>query len=315
VKKILAFLIWIAALSYLIYYLVSNANELKDHLHISAFDIVALALLFLCLQSLNCARTMLLIKKVGLQLTIPECFSLTNINTMVNYLPFKGGLLAMAIYFKNRYKLSYTTYANLVIASYLIQLMTVSIASVVFILVHFAITKVFLAKLFWIFSLIFVAVLISVVLLVRVHKNIASADSIWDKIKKAVTGLDIVLHDKQLLFKILCINLSIILTMGARFAICFKILSFNAPLILSLLTGQVKTIAALLSIVPSGLGIAEFFAGGISELMDSGLNIGVYAASIDRIVSVLVLLCIGSISFAYLWKKNMNVQKERQVTR
>ena len=78
--------------------------------------------------------------------------------------------------------------------------------------------------------------------------------------------------------------------------------SFSAPILLSFLAGGVKILAMALSIIPSGLGIAELFAGGISNMMDSGVNIGVYAAFIDRIVSIIVLLVVGTISFGYLYK-------------
>ncbi len=301
-KRIIAILAWVIVLTALITYLISHFEDLKKLLHLSISNIITLVFLFIITQLLNGLRIMLFIGKVGIRLNIWECFSVANVNTMINYLPFKGGLFATAIYLKNTHALSYTNFASITIASHIVQLLTVTFVTTFLIAIYSLLTGVFLVKLFYIFCLLFVGILLATLLFKGFIKNIVNA-SRWQKIQKVINGLNIIISDRRLLLKLVLINFLAILVMSVRFAISFKIVSYDAPLILSFLAGQVKIIAVLLGIIPSGLGIAELFAGGVSEMMHAGVDMGVYAASVDRVISVLTLIFVGSISFVYLYTR------------
>jgi len=300
-KKFLTFLIWLILLAGLVYYLFLHSKELKSLLRISVIDIVLLVGLFIATQLINGFRAILLLRKVSIRLKLIEAFCLANLNTMVNYLPFKPGMVAAAFYLKKNHSLSYTRFVNIVIASHLVQFLTVTLSATIFILFHYFGTGIFLAKLFYIFFIL-TAVLAGIILLIgQIIKKAVGRLRGWKRLKKVVDGFHVVLGDKRLLARLLFVNFLGTIVMGLRLAVCFKILSFSAPIILSFLTGQVKIIATLLSIVPSGLGIAELFSGAVTEMMNSGINIGIFAASVDRMVSVLVLVLLGSASFIYLY--------------
>jgi len=301
-KRIIVFLIWLAVVAALIFYLVSHAEDIKKLLRLSLYDIGLLVVLNVMTQFINALKIMFIIRKTGLRLRIKECFSLASVNSVINYLPFKGGAFALAFYFKNKHKLSYMNFINIVVASHLIMISTAALFSSVFIVFHYIFTGIFLDKFFSIFSLLFVVTIAAIFFLKRFRDKPVSVITKWDKVKEAVVGLNIMFADKSLLFKLVLLNFISVVIIGLRFSVCFRMVSFSAPLLLSFLAGGVKILAMALSIIPSGLGIAELFAGGISNMMDSGVNIGVYAASIDRIISIIVLLVVGTISFGYLYK-------------
>ena len=305
-KKIIALIVWLIVICGLVSYLASHSGELKKLLHLSVTDITLLAALFIFTQILNGFKFMLCVGVVGVRMGLWEAFNLANINTMVNYLPLKGGFFAAAFYLKNKHSLSYTSFANITIASQLVLMLTVGFASSLFIIVHYLVKGIFFKWLFLIFFLIFAASLLGVLIIKRFIKSILYFLSNWEKIKKITIGLNLILSNRPFLIRLVLLELLIIVSMGIRFAVCFKILSFNAPLIVSFLAGSAKITAMLISIVPSGLGIAELFAGGVSEMSALGVNIGVYAAAVDRVVSVVALILISSVSFVSLYRHKGN---------
>ncbi len=301
-KRVIIILVWVIVVAALIFYLVSHAEDIKRLLRLSLYDIALLAVLNIITQFINALKIMFIIRKTGLRLGIKECFSLASVNSVINYLPFKGGAFALAFYFKDKHKLSYMNFINIIVASHLIMISTAALFSSVFIVSHYFFTGIFLDKFFSIFSFLFIITVAAIFFLKRFRDKPASVITKWDKVKEAIAGLNIIFADKVLLFQLVLLNFISVVIIGMRFSVCFRMVSFSAPLLLSLLAGGVKILAMALSIIPSGLGIAELFAGGISNMMDSGANIGVYAAFIDRIVSVIVLLAVGTVSFGYLYK-------------
>ena len=301
-RRIVAVLLWIIVLLGLVYYLILHAENMESLIRFSAADIIILVGLFILTQFSNSTKLLLIVRKAEIKMGVLEAFHITNINTMVNYLPLKAGAVALAVYFKKKHSLSYMNFTKLLLANQIVQVLAVTSLAALFVVLHYLITGIFFGKLFYIFCILFLGILCGLFLVKALVKNNLFSQPVWEKAKEAVNGLGIVLNDKVLMRNLLWLNLLTVLTMGARLAIAFKILSFKAPLILPFIAGQVKIIAVLLSVTPSGLGIAELAAGGVSEVMNSGVNIGIYAASVDRVLSVLFLIIMSGISFVYIYR-------------
>jgi uncharacterized protein (TIRG00374 family) len=291
-KKAILSVIWLAVIASLICYLGRHYKELKQIFTFSLPDIALIGLLIVVTQYMNGLRNKIILDKLGVRLSYGECFHLSNMNTMANYLPLKGGTVAIAVYFKNRHNITYTRYVNMAIASQILQLLTISFVSFFLIIVAFTMSGSFLKGLFYFFWLLFVSMLVAVV----VMRKLAHAKELFGfKIKRVnelVREANTILEDKKLLSRMFLINIFTIAIMGLRFFEAFKMLSYKAPVILSILSGQVKTLAMLINITPSGIGVAEVSAGLISGVASNNVNIGIYAATIDRVISILVMLVI-----------------------
>lgn len=313
-KKIVLFSIWTIVIFGLIFYLIRHLHDLKNIIAVSIQDIIALSLLFFMTQYLNAVRLRLMIKKIGLSLDVKEAFHLSNMNTMANYLPFKGGAVATAVYFRNRHDVPYISFINLSAANQIFQLIVISFVSFSAIILGYFISGIFYSKLFYFFWALFILMLIAVVIigfLVRKEKFFGIR---LKKIGDMVVEADRVFNDRSILSRMFFINVLIMFFMGLRFSVAFGALSYNAPLLVSLLAGQAKTLATLINITPSGLGLAEVSAGLISSLMKGNINIGIYAASIDRIISILSLIVICGISGAFFYnKKDSSADKKAEV--
>lgn len=306
-KKALIIFIWIAVIAALVAYLVRHAGDLANVLKVSPLYITLIVILFIATQYLNALRTDMLLEKIGVKLGMRECFHLSNLNSMANYLPFKGGTLATAVYFRNKHNVSYANYANILIANQIFLFLTIGLVSCCLIVISYLATGVFLAKLFYFFGLLFVSMLPIFIFLKTLAKKERFFGMKLKKIKPVILGSSMILGDAALLSKLFVVNLFSMLAIGLRFSVAFRIVSYKASFVLSVLAGQVKTLAMLLNITPSGLGLAEFSAGIVSSITNRNLNIGVYAASVDRIISVVVLLVISIVAFIYLYRRKRNI--------
>jgi uncharacterized membrane protein YbhN (UPF0104 family) len=300
-KRIIGVIVWLLITAGLIHYLAYHTDDLKRLIDVSAVDILLFFLFFIGLQLMNSLRIKIILDKKNIKLGIFEAFCLTNINTIANYLPMRAGMVATAFYFRHRYRLAFMDFARLLIAIQILLFITVTAATSILVVVHFLISGVFLKKVFLLFAAPLALILIAIYILNHVSKKPLNGEGPWQSFLKGVDGLRSIFSDKKLMFNLTLLHLGIIFIVAVRFGISFNIVSFAATPLLSLVAGQVKIIATLLSIVPAGLGIAEFFAGAVSELMGVGLNIGVYAASVDRIISVILLLILSPVSFGYIY--------------
>ena len=282
----------------LVYYLICHYGELKDIFTLSLPDITLLGLLFVMTQYLNGLRNKIILNKVGVRLSYGECFHLSNVNTMANYLPLKGGTVATAVYFKNKHGIPYTRFINIAIASQIFQLVTISFVSFFLIIVSYLLCGSFFKGLFYFFWFLFMLMLTAILIMKILARTKEFFGFDLKRVNDMVREASIILDDKKLLSQMFLINFFTMIIMGLRFSEAFKMLSYKAPIILSILAGQVKTLAMLINITPSGLGIAEVSAGFVSGATFNNINIGIYAATIDRIVSVLalIIICLFSIS-------------------
>jgi uncharacterized membrane protein YbhN (UPF0104 family) len=148
--------------------------------------------------------------------------------------------------------------------------------------------------------------LLSAITAIFVLRALAGArlvsNSRFTKIREIAHGSHSILKDNKLFMDLLTINLLSIAVMALRFIVAFRAINYKASFILSFTAAQAKTLAIFLNLTPSGIGIAEFSAGVVSRLTDKNLNVGVYAASIDRVVSIVTLLAISLFSAVYFYR-------------
>jgi len=294
-RKLLITVIWLALLAGLIWYLAGHADDLANMLDLSPANIGLLALLFLATQFLNGAEIMALMKNEKVSLKFWECFCLANITTAANYLPLKGGQVARAVYLRKKHDLPYADFAGLAVGGILLSLIVIFLSGAFFLVMNFFITGKFFAGLFWVFTVLFLGFLSLAFFFGMFNKKLK-----WQKLDSMGSGLRRILRDRALLARLVVINLLSILVMGLRFFVSFRALSFRATLLLSLLCGQIKKAVTIIGMIPSGLGISEASVGAVSGAMKEGLEVGIFAASLDRVVTIVVLILIGTYSLYYL---------------
>ncbi|MDA2932723.1 flippase-like domain-containing protein [Acidobacteria bacterium AH-259-D05] len=299
-RRALSLIGGVVAISLLIWFLSAHAEELTRIKQVSALDLTFLSILTIGIFVING----LLIRSYCLFFERPlkpvEWFGLSIVQTMGNYIPLRGGGVAQMVYVKLRHGLALNKLlAGLsitMVLSFLVGgvLGLLAMGLVVWQYAHFN------WKLFAIFAA--VACLATVlliapflaqrfVLLFRLRPFCRVGDFMesWEAIRS----------DGALVRQLMILSASGIMIYGLRLYTAYHALGYQVPIGYCLVIAPLGTISMMLSISPAGLGVREAAVGMASALLGFGLSNGVYAAALDRAVSMVWVFILGTF-FSYV---------------
>lgn len=265
---------------------------------------ISIALLFL-IQCLFNAVTGLVLKEMslffGVRLNAIEWYGLPAVTTMGNYFtPASGGLVARALYLKQRYGLSYPRFLSLLSSGYLINYLVISVAGFIIVLGgHSHDTQVFFLAFF------FLAV--CMVILYLLHWPVPMPDGegrIRQILRDVVSSWPLMKSNPILLGKLIALTLVNILLGSSSLWLAFDALGYPIPSLDAILVNLLQAFSLLISITPGNLGVQEIVVSLSSGLLGYGLGAGLLAALLIRVVTVLFICTHGPL-FSYLLSKEL----------
>lgn len=297
--KILQILILMAAILLLYYFAKSGVFDFAKIRDITFGDFLFISLLVNVTIILLGLKTKILVNHFDIKLSKTEWVGLGVINTFWNQLTVKGGIIARAVYLKNK-NLSYSRFSFVVIAAHIFSLMLFSILSFVAFLVVSIYLKISLMKIIIFFLIIFiVAFLIIFCPLKSKNKIFKKFIRDWESIKK----------NKNLITKLFLIEFAIILIYSLRLKLIGDIFNYNLPFVVYLLLALFSNISGnVLNLVPGGLGIKEASSGLIFKIANLLPENGVMLTLVDRIISLIWIFPLG-ILFNLILFKTVNYRK------
>jgi len=238
-----------------------------------------------------------------LNLPFKEWFGLTITNTMYNYLlPARGGIALRALYMKNNYRFSYSQYISLTAGTYIISLFTAAFFATALSIIIFLIQKANnIAFLYISFSLLIV---ISGLLFVLYHFNpqrIAEKNKIFKFLKNIAIGLKQFKEKRNKVFKIMLIQMGLILAMSLRLFIAYMaidILSVNFTKLVFI--NSLVAFSMVFSITPGNIGIKEGIIGLSYTLLDISFDQAILGALLDRLVTIIIVFVLGLVFSNFL---------------
>ncbi len=248
-------------------------------------------------------------KKVGLG----ECFDFTIKTSIANLLvPFKGGAFARAIYFKEKYQLSYSKFSAILGSSYLIAIAVLSVLglfSLIIIKPTFSIEIIVLTAFF-----LALEVMSLVVIFFKINikfENLKFIPSffkkplvIFDQLISAWNQISKEYRNVGLITILTTLNVLLIILITK---IEFVALGIDIQFVYLVLYSVLSTFAVIFAFTPSALGIREavlyIFSTTILISSQDILNIAV----IDRAILFLFLLLVFVITkTSEKFAKNVN---------
>lgn len=260
---------------------------------------ISIALLFL-IQCLFNAVSGLVLRELslffGVKLNSTEWYGLPAVTTMGNYLtPASGGLMARALYLKQRYGLSYPRFLSLLSSGYLVNFLVISAAGF-FIVIggHRHDTQVL--------PLAFFFLAVCAVILYLLHRPVPLPDGegrIRRILRDVVGSWPLMKSNPVLLGKLIVLTLFNILLGGSSLWLAFDALGYPIPGLDAILVTLLQAFSLLIMITPGNLGVQEIVVSLSSGLLGYGLGAGLLAALLIRAVTVLFILTHGPL-FSYL---------------
>ena len=299
-QKILAIITLIFTVIGIGFYLSNNQDLLLSLKNIPISYILILLVIQVLLLVTNGLFLKALTLKFNIHLKMTEWFGLAVVTTMGNYVtPFSGGLLFRATYLKHQHSFSFTKFATLIYANYLINFWSIGVIGTLSILIVDPTGTNRMVLLFF----LMVVLILSIIILLPVTK-IPGNSKLNRIINSSIDGWLLIKRDKKLLTKLISYTLANIILNTLAFWVACSALGFTISLFASVIISLVAAFSIVIKITPANLGIHEAIIGFSAPLVGIGAGEGLMTALVIRGTGIIVIFLLGTL-FSYLLTKQL----------
>lgn len=292
VKKVVVLLSLFLVLSVAFFFVRRHIGEFRKLLEISFIDFLFLSSLVVFSIFLHGLIVRECVSHFGIDLRLSEWFGLSAINAYANYLFFRSGMVANALYLKNRHKFPFATFISVACALYMVALISYGIVGLVASSVLYLKYSVFIPLILWVFGLLLFSGLIVLFFLPRKMEEPSEDSSVLQRVRY---GWDAISGERKLIYKLMAINFVIIFSYALRLFYCYNRFFLELPYVKAVFLSIAGLLSVLFNITPAGLGVKEALIGLTAFLTGDQLKTGVAVAMLDRAVAMSWILLLGSI--------------------
>jgi uncharacterized membrane protein YbhN (UPF0104 family) len=119
------------------------------------------------------------------------------------------------------------------------------------------------------------------------------------RLKDVLEGWNMISKKRASLFSLILLDIVSVFILSMRYYLAFRVFSFSVPFLYCIILAPLSILSTLIGFTPAGLGVREAVIGFTSKILGTGLNPGIYAASLDRAVVMFWLFILGPI-FGYI---------------
>jgi uncharacterized membrane protein YbhN (UPF0104 family) len=288
-RLVLSILIFLLSLIGIAFYLWDNKQLVTLLTNLSLKTAVVLIILRLIFVGFNGLFLKLYSAKLNVHLRWYEWIGLPYITTMGNYLtPLSGGMLARAVYLKNRHALSYTNFTMLLAANYLITFWVVSLTALFIIPFLWQQTNAP-----WLLVVFFIVCwgLLTAILLMPIPRLVSTKRPV-QVLNQALLGWQAVKDDRCLIWQLLLLTIASLLLNAAAFWLSYWVLQVTVSVPMAIMISISAVFSALVTVTPGNFGIREAFVSFMSAIVGVGAGTGLLVALLIRggtLVSVFIL--------------------------
>jgi uncharacterized membrane protein YbhN (UPF0104 family) len=239
----------------------------------------------------------ILTRAYGLDLTFPQAFGLSRLTTFAGlFLPFPGGASIKAVYLKKFHHFRYMSFVAAMSITAIIKMMMVSLVAVACLLPRGSEATVLLGL-----ATVFLAA--SMGFLFLGHRIPDSWLSGWGRLRSLVDEWRTFRRNRRAVFEFTFASALGFLQTTLSIYVAFLAFSIPASLGLSAVIGAFINLLGTVKLVPGDLGTREFIFAAIAGVYGIGVNEGLHAAALFRIVETLCILALAPSSVFSLGRK------------
>jgi uncharacterized membrane protein YbhN (UPF0104 family) len=252
--------------------------------------IAGLSALILAFQFLGGVRMKLLTAMFGLRLAPVEWIGLAQMTTFFNYLPFKGGAVAGALFLKGSHGFPYTRFLATTAAGSLLAVVTFSATGLLGLVFLWLSSGVFS----WtIFGLYLSLVGLPLILFLRLGRATARVRN--QHLVRFLEGWRIIRTGGRRLFFLVVVDVCMVLIDALRITLCFGALGIRLNYFAGLVLIPLSNVVGVASLIPGGLGAKEFIMGLLGGGVGMDFTHTIFAATLDRMILLLWVLLLGPV--------------------
>jgi putative heme transporter len=290
-KRVLSLLLLSAVVIFAVVYYTTHREDFELLSTLSAPAIIVLVvlevLMILCLG----LQMKILTDHYALGLTFMQCFGLARITSMANLMfGFAAGASVKAVYLKRFHNLKYGSFIAATGIAGIIKLMIGGLFATV-LLLKLGPTANFLLP-------IVAAISASTLLFLSLaHKIPQEFFSFWSVINDLVTEWRLVRHDGKMILQLVLLSILLFVIYSLEIYFAFEAFGINAPFSVSGVITAFDNLAGAVKLIPGNIGVKETIFGMLAAIYGIGVNQGVHAAVLHRVIRAVVSLL--SSGFAY----------------
>lgn len=300
IRKIVSILLFASIVGLGAFYYTRHREDFQLITTVSADAVVVLSLLKLALIFCYSLQLKILTDHYNLNLNFSQWFGLSRMTTFTNLLlPLGGGASIKAVYLKKFHNLQYNSFiASTAIAS-IIRLMITGLFAAALLLSVGRQDGMFLLA---VSGAVFFGTLAFLLLVHRIKKHYFPS---LGYLKTIIEEWQMIRADHKLIKRLILLNCLVFIISSLEIYVSFRVFSINASLVSSGVISAFTTFSGVLRLIPANLGIKEAVFVAISGIYGIGINEGLHAAVLHRIIGMVLTLV-----FAPLFAHNL-LQKTR----
>lgn len=304
-KKIISYLILLVLCFFAFSFIAKNTDllgKLKQFSPSGALIISFFVILVFIFNGLRAKVLTEIFTKRPIKFT--EWFGLSVINTVGNYSPFQGGMVARGYYLKNYYKVPYAKFVSSIVASTLITFSTYSVISSIVVIINYYVTGFFSVLAFLFFVLMGLGGFFGIFFLPKI--DLSKYDNKFVNILRSfIDGWKVISHGKTVIPKLISIDIALAVIISTRFFTASSMIGAGLNFLQAIVISTMSMVALLVNITPGALGIREAIAGFSAQVMGSSIATGFTVASVERVMIIFWVFVIG-IPFSYYFNHKVN---------
>ena len=286
----------------MIAYLFSRRDDLAKLGDASIEDLALLAVLVVVGAVLNATEYWVMYRAADIDIGFRENVALFNAGQLGNYLPMQVGTMYRFRYLKVVHRLRYANTASFLLMNLALTLGSTALCGMLG-LVVLAVNEQ--ADPSWLlvvgFALLLALSLASALVpLPQREGRPGRVMAAWAEFHR---GWENVRRRPGIAFEVLLIDTVKLVLLAWRFAVAFHILGVDAPIGVYLVVAPVTALVTVLAPTPGSLGIREGAVAIVVKLLGYSIPTGLLAATIDRVVMLVVACVLGSIGYVVTGRK------------
>ena len=298
-------------LVFFVYYIIKNFNDFNSITFINPY--LLFPLFFIGLFQLGCYGliTKYALEPFKIKLKFKEWFGLISITNFYNTItPFRGGLIAKAIYLKRRYSLPYLNFASTWIGIYLFILLVTSGIGLISVLLVYLQYSIFNKIVLLFFLAFFVPIFVFIFFASNFNKK---TNKLFAKISDLVYSWRNIKKDYNLLAKVFVTTLLALFLSALSSILYYHVFGIEISFTQSLFLIAASNLYFVTQVTPGNLGVNEAFS------IFFGLTLGITPAQslavsiLARLLNLLIVSLFGSYYTYVLLKESPRkfLQKDR----
>jgi uncharacterized membrane protein YbhN (UPF0104 family) len=301
-RSVFSIFLLLASCLGIIIYLATHIELLKSLRNILIAQAILLIILRTLFTGVNGLYLKIFTTKFHVQLSVKEWFGLPFITYMGNQItPLSGGMIARAIYLKHRHSLSYTRFATLLAANYLVIFW---VAGLVGMLACFSLGSLHSTQ--WLLATFFATVVVLISVIISLPSfSLHGRNRIVRIMNASLEGWSVVKSDRNLLVSASFITLISIVLNSASFWLAYHSINISLSPQAAVLISLLPSFFIVMNITPGNLGIQEAVISITSGLVGGGIGEGLLVALLIRASTLLPAFTFGPI-FSIVLIRSLN---------